>query len=201
MSARQIWPRLAVALVLVAAVSWALANRQRFDPMTLEQTIRDLGLWAPLAYAGAYVAITILLLPGSLLGIIGGALFGPVWGTLYTLIAATVGATLAFLMARYLASDWIAAKTGGRLKQLIEGVEREGWRSVAVTRLVPLIPFNILNYALGLTRIRLDVVLVCKTQMRSAKAAALLTAAGIPRVSVLRGGMVEWVQCAQPVAH
>ncbi|GMQ77151.1 MAG: hypothetical protein BMS9Abin01_2470 [Gammaproteobacteria bacterium] len=59
-------------------------------------------------------------------------------------------------MARYLASDWVANKAGGRLKQLLKGVEKEGWRFVAFVRLVPLFPFNLLNYALGLTRIPLS---------------------------------------------
>ena len=68
---------------------------------------------------------------------------------------ATIGATIAFLIARYLASDWVSRKASGWLKQLIEGVETEGWRFVAFVRLVPIFPFNILNYALGLTRIRL----------------------------------------------
>ena len=86
----------------------------------------------------------------------GGALFGPLWGTLYNLTGATIGATLAFLVARYLASDWVARKSHGRLKRLIEGVESEGWRFVAFTRLVPLFPFNLLNYAFGLTRIPLS---------------------------------------------
>ncbi len=152
---RQTWLRCALALGLVAAIAWAWANRGRFEPATLEQAILAHGLWAPLAYGGLYVLITILFLPGSLLGILGGALFGPLWGAVYTLIAATIGATLAFLIARYLASDWIAAKVGGRLKQLVEGVESEGWRFVAFTRLVPIFPFNLLNFALGLTRIRL----------------------------------------------
>jgi len=78
-----------------------------------------------------------------------------VLGTFYNLTGATLGATLAFLIARYLASDWVAGKTGGRVKQLINGVEGEGWRFVAFVRLVPLFPFNLLNYALGLTRLRL----------------------------------------------
>ncbi len=69
---------------------------------------------------------------------------------------ATMGATLAFLVARYLASHWVEEKTGGRLKQLKQGVEAEGWRFVAFVRLVPLFPFNLLNYALGLTRIKLS---------------------------------------------
>jgi rhodanese-related sulfurtransferase len=79
-----------------------------------------------------------------------------VWGTLYNLTGATIGATLAFLVARYLASHWVEQKTGGRLRQLKEGVEGEGWRFVAFVRLVPLFPFNLLNYALGLTRIKLS---------------------------------------------
>jgi rhodanese-related sulfurtransferase len=82
-------------------------------------------------------------------------LFGPVLGTFYNLTGATLGATLAFLIARYLAADWVRNKTGGRVKQLINGVEGEGWRFVAFVRLVPLFPFNLLNYALGLTRLRL----------------------------------------------
>jgi uncharacterized membrane protein YdjX (TVP38/TMEM64 family) len=98
----------------------------------------------------------VAFLPGAVFGLAGGALFGPVWGSLWNLIGATLGATLAFLAARYTAGDWVARRTGARLKALVEGVEAEGWRFVAFVRLVPLFPFNLLNYALGLTRIRLD---------------------------------------------
>jgi uncharacterized membrane protein YdjX (TVP38/TMEM64 family) len=101
-----------------------------------------------------YALASVLFLPGSVLTLAGGALFGPVFGTLYNLTGATIGASLAFLIARYLASDWVEHKTGGRLKQLKQGVEGEGWQFVAFVRLVPLFPFNLLNYALGLTRIR-----------------------------------------------
>ncbi len=85
----------------------------------------------------------------------GGVLFGPFYGTLYNLAGATLGATLAFLLARYLAYDWVARRSGKRLRQLVEGVESEGWRFVAFVRLVPMFPFNLLNYALGLTKIPL----------------------------------------------
>jgi uncharacterized membrane protein YdjX (TVP38/TMEM64 family) len=66
-----------------------------------------------------------------------------------------LGATIAFMIARYVASDWVAARAGERLARLIRGVEEEGWRFVAFVRLVPLFPFNLVNYAFGLTRIRL----------------------------------------------
>ena len=110
---------------------------------------------APLMFIVIYVISTILFLPGSVLTLAGGILFGPIWGTFYNLTGATIGATIAFLIARYLASDWVTRKSSGWLKQLIDGVEVEGWRFVAFVRLVPLFPFNLLNYALGLTRIRL----------------------------------------------
>ena len=74
-------------------------------------------------------------------------------GPVLNLAGATLGATAAFLVARYVAVDWVWRKGGARLERLIQGVEAEGWRFVAFTRLVPLIPFNLLNYALGLTRI------------------------------------------------
>jgi len=71
------------------------------------------------------------------------------------LLGALLGATLAFLIARGLGADWLAQWLGGRLRRLVDGVEAEGWRFVALMRLVPLVPFNLLNYALGLTRISL----------------------------------------------
>ena len=97
-----------------------------------------------------------LFVPGSVLTVAGGALFGPIWGTLWNLTGATLGATLAFVIARYVASDWVAARSGERLGRLMRGVEEEGWRFVAFVRLVPLFPFNLMDYAFGLTRIRLQ---------------------------------------------
>ena len=141
----------AVLVLVAAAAAWAL--RGQLSAQTIENGVRDLGWLAPLAFMGAYLVAAPLFLPGSILTIAGGALFGPVWGTLYTLVGATAGATAAFLVARYVASDWVAERAGGRAKRLIEGVEAEGWRFVALTRLMPLVPYNLLNYALGLTRI------------------------------------------------
>jgi len=148
--------RLGVLTVLLAAVAWTFVQRTDFDVAVVENWVRGFGLWAPLAFAALYVIATVLFLPGSILTIVAGALFGPFWGTLYSLAGATVGATAAFLISRYLASEWVVRKAGGRLQRLIAGVEAEGWRFVAFTRLVPLFPFNLLNYALGLTRIPLS---------------------------------------------
>ena len=147
--------RIVLFLGLLVAVTLAIVYRDQFDAAALEAWVRDAGPVAPLLFMLIYAVAAVLFLPGSFLTLAGGALFGPVLGTIYNLTGATLGATLAFLIARYLASDWVADKTGGRVKQLINGVEGEGWRFVAFVRLVPLFPFNLLNYALGLTRLRL----------------------------------------------
>lgn len=140
---------------LLAGIVLALFYREHLDASALEQWVRDAGAAGPLLFMVTYALATVLFLPGSVLTLAGGALFGPVLGTLYNLTGATIGATLAFLVARYLASEWVERKSGGRLKQLKQGVEAEGWRFVAFVRLVPLFPFNVLNYALGLTRIKI----------------------------------------------
>jgi uncharacterized membrane protein YdjX (TVP38/TMEM64 family)/rhodanese-related sulfurtransferase len=100
-----------------------------------------------------YALATVAFVPGAIVTLAGGALFGPIWGSVWNLTGATLGATLAFLVARYLAGDLVGRKTGGLLKQLIDGVDAEGWRFVAFLRLAPLFPFNLSNYVLGLTRI------------------------------------------------
>lgn len=146
-------PRVALVLALVAAIAWFATHRSYFAAGHLEAELRAMGPWAPLAFIALYAAATVLFVPGSVMTLAGGALFGPLWGTLWNLIGAVLGATLAFLAARYVAADFVARRAGGRLKALVEGVEAEGWRFVAFVRLVPLFPFNLLNYALGLTRI------------------------------------------------
>lgn len=148
--------RLVLLFALLATIVWAVAQRGEIDLQAVQAWVQGMGGWGRLAYIGLYALATVLFLPGSVLTLVGGALFGPLWGTLINLTGATLGATLAFLISRYLASDWVRGRSGGFLKQLIEGVEGEGWRFVAFTRLVPLFPFNLLNYALGLTRIRLS---------------------------------------------
>jgi uncharacterized membrane protein YdjX (TVP38/TMEM64 family) len=140
-------------LLLAVAVALALVYRDRLDAAALTAWVSGAGAAGPLVFIGIYALATVLFLPGSVLTLAGGALFGPLWGTLYNLLGATLGAGLAFLVARYLAGDWVQARAKGLLARLVQGVEAEGWRFVAFTRLVPLFPFNLLNYALGITRI------------------------------------------------
>jgi uncharacterized membrane protein YdjX (TVP38/TMEM64 family)/rhodanese-related sulfurtransferase len=148
--------KLLLLALLVAGIGLAIFYRDQFDAQTLEAWVAGAGVAGPLLFMLIYILGTIFFLPGSVLTLAGGALFGPFWGTFYNLTAATIGAICSFLIARYLAADWVEQKTGGRLKQLKQGVESEGWQFVAFVRLVPLFPFNLLNYALGLTRIKLS---------------------------------------------
>ncbi len=145
--------RLGLLAVLAAIIAVAALYRESLEPETLSAALDGLGFWVPVVFIGLFALATVAFLPGMVFALAGGVLFGPLLGTVYNLSGATVGAVLAFMASRYVASEWVREKTGPRLERIIRGVEDEGWRFVAFTRLVPLFPFNLLNYALGLTRI------------------------------------------------
>ncbi|ANB01802.1 TVP38/TMEM64 family protein [Ectothiorhodospira sp. BSL-9] len=150
------WLARGILIVVVAAVvTMGVLYRDALSVEAVRQQLDNLGAWAPIAFMAAYAVAAVAFLPGWIFTVAAGVLFGPIFGLIYALLGATLGATLAFLVARYTASDWVAEKAGGMVKRVMVGVEREGWRFVAFTRLVPLFPFNLLNYALGLTRINL----------------------------------------------
>lgn len=108
-----------------------------------------------LLYALIYIAVTGLSLPGAtLLTLAGGALFGLWWGTLVVSFASSIGATLAFLAARFLFRDTVKARLGDRLKAIDEGIAREGAYYLFTLRLVPLFPFFVINLAMGLTNLK-----------------------------------------------
>ncbi len=175
-----------VLVALIAALGVAITFRQDIDAAAVEAWIRSFGLWGGLVFITAFSLACVLFVPGTIFILSGGALFGPVWGTTYNLVGMTVGATCAFLVARYLASDWVAGKAGPRLKRLIAGVEAEGWRFVAAARLA-LLPFNMLNYAFGLTRIPL-VPYVLSTLGSMAPATIAYTYLGFAGREALAGG-------------
>lgn len=152
---RNAWTRIAILALVVAVIVAGVLLRDELSREALEGHIATLGAWAPLVFMVAYAFAALGFVPGSIFTIAGGALFGPWLGTLYSLIGASLGAVLAFLAARHVAADWVARSSGERLARLRRGIDREGWRFVAFVRLVPLFPFNLLNYALGLTPIGL----------------------------------------------
>jgi len=102
-----------------------------------------------------YIAACVFFIPGALLTLGAGAIFGVIKGSILVSIASTLGAGLAFLVGRYFARDWVSKKIEGNEKfAAIDGaVANEGWKIVGLTRLSPVFPFNLLNYAFGLTSV------------------------------------------------
>jgi len=119
--------------------------------------VAGLGPWGPAIFIVIYILAAVAFIPGSVLTLGAGAVFGVAWGSVFVSIASTLGATAAFLVGRYLARDAIARKIEGneRFAALDRAVEKEGWKIVGLTRLSPVFPFTLLNYAFGLTKVRL----------------------------------------------
>ncbi len=142
---------LGLAVLFVAARIFNLQDYLEEDHLRL--LIAPYGMWGPAVYLLVWAIVPILFLPCLPLTIAGGLLFGPIWGVVYASFGSTVGASLAFLVARYLARDFVAAKISDtRLAHLDDRVARHGWKIVALSRLL-LLPYFILNYAFGLTRV------------------------------------------------
>jgi len=108
-------------------------------------------------YVLLYIMATVLMMPGSILTLGAGVIYGVVWGSLLVSMAATLAATAAFLVGRYFARDWVSKKIEGneKFKAIDSAVAKEGWKIVGLTRLSPIFPFNLLNYAYGLTKVSL----------------------------------------------
>ncbi len=160
---------LRIALLILIGVTLAAAPVQAqeaassggFNPQELLrnalQWVDDLGAIAPIAFILIYIVATVAFLPGSVLTLGAGVLFGVIQGSLYVFVGATIGATLAFLVGRYLARGWISKKIAGNQKfsAIDQAVGQEGFKIVALTRLSPVFPFNLLNYGMGVTGVSL----------------------------------------------
>jgi len=121
----------------------------------LESVITLLGVWGPLAFILIYIFITITILPAIPITVAGGIIFGPVMGVVYTAMGAGLGLSFSFLIARYIARESIEKKFGNTpiFKKIDQGVRKDGWFILAITRLIPIFPFGIQNYVYGLTSI------------------------------------------------
>jgi len=151
------YKKIILILLLLIGIIFAIINRNDFNSINITNFLDDYGAFSPLIFIFIYAIATVLFLPGIILTIIAGALFGPFLGAIYAISGATLGATLAFLNARYLTHGTIVNMIeGSKLDFIKKSVEDEGWKFVAFTRLVPLFPFNLLNYLFGLTKIKLS---------------------------------------------
>ena len=148
------WLLVAVALLVLAgaaATVWGFSLGLSAEAVAT--WIDGLGIWAPIGFVVLYAVATVAMVPGGIFDLAGGALFGPYLGSVLNLLGGTLGAALAFLVARYIARDWAEVRAGPRLQGIMRSVDEEDWRFVAFVRLVPVIPYNITNYLLGVTRI------------------------------------------------
>ena len=154
---------LVLALFVVAFAGFLAFDLQQYLSLDAFRAQRDAveayraayPLQTALIFAGAYVAVTALSLPGAaVMTLVGGAVFGFVGGTLIVSFASSVGATLAFLVARFVLRDWVQGRFADRLAPLNRGIAREGAFYLFALRLVPLVPFWLINLAMGLTALR-----------------------------------------------
>ncbi len=153
----------AIACLLVAspALAQGADGSSGFNPQILLrnalQWIESLGLVGGIAFIAIYIAASVAFLPGSILTLGAGVVFGVFLGAVYVFIGATIGAIAAFLVGRYLARGWISKKIEGNQKfaAIDKAVAREGFKIVLLTRLSPVFPFNLLNYAFGITGVSL----------------------------------------------
>jgi len=160
---RRGWWKLALAAGLVVAGVLIAWQAGLFDLIRMENLERldrwfdGLGAWAPLIFILVWVAACVFFLPGLPLTVLGALLFGPVLGTVYSSVGSTLGATVAFLIGRHGARSMVEklVERNEILRRIDAGVERQGWRMLMLTRLVPIFPFNAQNFVYGLTRISL----------------------------------------------
>jgi uncharacterized membrane protein YdjX (TVP38/TMEM64 family) len=143
------------------AFAQSAAQGSGFNPQELLRSalewVNGLGAVGAIAFIAIYTAATVAFFPGSILTLGAGVLFGVGFGSLYVFLGATLGATAAFLVGRYLARGWVSRKISGNAKfhAIDEAVGREGFKIVLLTRLSPVFPFNLLNYAYGVTGVSL----------------------------------------------
>jgi len=144
-----------LAAAIVAALVLIVVERD-FLP-SIAVWFAQLGAAAPAAFVAVYVLLTVALVPNSFLTIASGALFGLFWGTVYSFVASVLGAGAAFLTSRYLVRDRMARRlvASPRFQRIDRAICRDGLRVMLLIRLSPVFPFSLLNYALGLSRVRL----------------------------------------------
>ncbi len=183
--------KLAVAAAVIGSgilIAWNLGAFRYLGGENLDNLkawFEGLGMVAPLVFVLVWIAACVFFLPGIPVTVVGAFVFGPAWGTVYSLIGATLGATAAFLVGRYAARGMVEGliRKSQALQKIDAGVERQGWRMLMITRLVPAFPFNAQNYVYGLTKIRLLTYVVLSLIFMAPGTAAYNFAAG----KVLRG--------------
>jgi uncharacterized membrane protein YdjX (TVP38/TMEM64 family) len=150
--------------ILGVAVGLLLAGRQFAAVVPgFVEWVHGLGWWGPAIFIGGYALATVAMVPGTVLSLAAGAIFGIGWGFLWVLTGASLGAISAFVVSRYLARGFVERHLlDARFRAVDAAIGEQGFKIVALLRLSPVFPFNVLNYGLGLTRVRFrDYALAC----------------------------------------
>jgi uncharacterized membrane protein YdjX (TVP38/TMEM64 family) len=146
------WIFLAIACLLITWLSiHALGS---YKPEQLQSLIRQAGVWGPFCYVALYAFGTLALLPSTPLNISGGLLFGPWLGILWTSVGAVVAAAIAFLFSRTIGRPLMEKRLAGRWQDMDAEIHRGGFFYMFAIRLIPVMPYGIVNFAAGLTSIR-----------------------------------------------
>lgn len=158
MKPKLIKPLAFIFLIAIIVITLTTFNVSSWEVSSIRDWIASFGLFASIIFIAVYAVAPVLLIPASLLSLAAGALFGPGLGTIYVLIGATLGATNAFITSRYFSSGFHKKIEGNKkfnLKKLNANIESHGLTYIIILRLIPIIPYTLLNYALGITKVRL----------------------------------------------
>jgi uncharacterized membrane protein YdjX (TVP38/TMEM64 family) len=148
--------KVSILVLFLAAAIYLVRFSAAKQYLTTEQLgifLAAAGVWAPLMFLLVYAAGVCLFLPGTLLTAVGAAIFGPYWGFLYVWLGAMLGASMAFLIGRYLGRDFAASIAGDKLKRYDDAIGRNGFATVLYLRLI-YFPFTPMNFGMGLTKVR-----------------------------------------------
>ena len=145
---------LAIGLFCIIATVIGIALLSGIDRSQLQLWLQQMGIWAPVLYILIYSIATICILPSTPLNLTGGAIFGAVWGTVWTSIAAILAAVLAFGFSRTIGRSFVAQKLAGKWESIDREMQQGGFFYMFAIRLLPLIPYGIVNFAAGLTSIK-----------------------------------------------
>jgi uncharacterized membrane protein YdjX (TVP38/TMEM64 family) len=158
--------RIAAGVVALGLLVLLARQAGQYVP-ALALWVDGLGAWGPAAFIGAYAAAVVAFVPGALLTLAGGAIFDLVWGTVYVFIAAVLGSTCAFLIARYAARGFVEKRVqkNPRFASLDHAIGQQGLKIMFLLRLSPAFPFSFMNYALGLTSVTLRDYLLASVGM------------------------------------
>lgn len=143
-----------LTLICMLATGLTLLAIGKLDPAQIQVIVNRAGIWGPICYILVYIIATMLVLPSTALNLTGGGLFGPLLGTVWTSLAAVIAAVVAFYFSRTMGRERIAQRLAGRWQKMDIEIEQGGLFYIFAIRLVPIMPYGLVNFAAGLTSIR-----------------------------------------------